>query len=318
MKIIYSSYFKTILVIIIILLGIFPVKHVSAQSWYSTNWLFRRPISIINSGTTVLSDYQVKVTLNNSFNFMNTNANGNDIRITLEDGITEIPFWIEEWNSGIQATIWIRVPNIPTSGSTIYMYYGNAIANSASNGISTFRFFDDFESWNATPGSTGWEDKASVPSSLTDQTSAVYNGKIYSIGGYANSPGNPENKNYEYDPDMDTWTEKAPMPTARSGMLGIEFNGKIYVFGGVTGVGTATGVNKNEVYDPATNTWDTTKSIIPTGLADEGIMGVRVGNKIHLFHLSSHYEYDPALDTYTLKSSMPTSRYWCTCALVGS
>ena len=174
--------------------------------WYNADWSFRRPVSIPNSGSTVLTDYQVKITLNSTFDFANTNNNGNDIRITLEDGTTEIPFWIEEWNAGSSATIWARVPTIPTSGTAIYLYYGNANAIAASNGNTTFRFFDDFESWNAAPGSSGWSDKASLPTPQADGTSAVYNDKMYYIGGYNNGPTDPKNKNYCYDPSTDTWS----------------------------------------------------------------------------------------------------------------
>ncbi|MBK7212906.1 MAG: DUF2341 domain-containing protein [Bacteroidales bacterium] len=204
------------------------------------------------------------------------------------------------------------------TGTSLFLYYGNSWAGSVSDGPSTFRFFDDFETWNATAGSTGWTDLASLPEPIADQTSAVVDGKIYSFGGYAEGPTDPVDDSYCYDPTNDSWTQKTPMPTPRWGMVGVEFDGKIYVFGGLTGIGTATGVAKNEVYDPVTDTWDTTKNAIPVGLADEGVMAVKVGTKIHLFLLSAHYEYDPATDTYTPKASMPTPRYWSTCALVNN
>ncbi|MBK7031577.1 MAG: DUF2341 domain-containing protein [Bacteroidales bacterium] len=299
----------------------FTINNISCvgRSWYDAGWAYRRAVSITNSGSTMLTDYQVKFTLNNSaFNFSQANLDGSDVRITLADGVTEIPYWIEEWDTTNQAILWVRIPNIPTTGTTIFMYYGNTQAGSMSDGVATFRFFDDFEDWSTSPGSSGWTDKADLPVPIADQTSAVWNGKIFSIGGYGNGPTDPKNENFEFDPVSNSWTAKTAMPTSRWGMVAVEFDGKFYVFGGLKGVGTATGVNKNEVYDPVTDSWDTTKSVIPSGLADEGVMGIRVGTKIHLFHLSSHYEYDPANDTYTAKSSMPTPRYWCTSALIGS
>ena len=48
-----------------------------------------------------------------------------DIRLTSSDGTTLIPFWIESWVYPTSATIWVKVPSIPISGTTVYVYYGN-------------------------------------------------------------------------------------------------------------------------------------------------------------------------------------------------
>ena len=118
---------------------------VSAQ-W--EGWAYRRTIAVSNPSIAELTNFQVKIDLSNltpAFNFANTNSDGSDLRITSDDQVTEIPFWIEEWNAvGNTATIWVKVPSIPTTGTTIYLYYGNTTATSASNGTNTFNFFDDF------------------------------------------------------------------------------------------------------------------------------------------------------------------------------
>ncbi|NVO20150.1 MAG: DUF2341 domain-containing protein [Bacteroidetes bacterium] len=317
MKIKYSFTSKALKSLMIITFNLLLFSNLSAQGWYDANWFYRRPVSVSNSGSGILTDYQVKITLPGSFDFGNTNANGSDIRVTTSDGTSEIPFWIETWNAGSGATIWAKVPSIPISGTTIYIYYGNPSAISLSDGHSTFRFYDDFETPNPSAG-TGWSQKANLPTNIADQTAASYNGKIYSIGGYGNGPTDSKNKNYEYDPTADTWTEKAPMPTHRWGMIAVEFNGKIFVFGGSYGNWDTTNVYKNEVYDPATNTWDISKANIPAGLGGHGIMGLKYGNKIHLFRMGYHYEYDPLTDTYTQKSGLPTPRVWGTCATVNN
>jgi hypothetical protein len=47
--------------------------------------------------------------------------------------------------SAPQATVWIKVPSLAAGGSeTVYMYYGNPTASSASDGNAVFDFFDDF------------------------------------------------------------------------------------------------------------------------------------------------------------------------------
>jgi hypothetical protein len=60
---------------------------------------------------------------------------GSDIRIAASDGISLIPFWIEEWNpAATTASIWVRVPTIPTTGTTVYIYYGNPTPTAPSAG----------------------------------------------------------------------------------------------------------------------------------------------------------------------------------------
>ena len=299
-----------------IIVGLLFTEAAISQDWYNASWQYRRLVTISNPAGTALTDYQVLISLDNTFDFSKVKADGSDILLTTSDGTTMIPFWIESWNAiALEAKIWTKVPSIPTGGTTVYLYYSNPSGTSLSDGLSTFRFFDDFESWTGIPPSA-WEDKAPMPTAIADQTSAVYNGKLYTFGGYGNGPGNPQNKNYEYDPATNIWTEKTPMPTARWGMAAVEFDGLIYVFGGSISSG-AGNIDKNEAYDPLTNSW-TTKAVIPTNLARQGVMGVKFGNKIHLFYESYHYEYDPATDAYTQKANVPIPRMWCTSAVVGS
>jgi N-acetylneuraminic acid mutarotase len=280
-----------------------------------TGWAFRRTITINNTSGSTLTDFQVKINLGNlspEFNFDNAKPDGSDLRFAASDEVTQIPFWIEKWNPLVDsAEIWVKVPSIPNTGTNIYLYYGNSAATSHSNGTNTFQFFDDFESWNTTP-SSAWQDRAQLPTASADLTTAVYDGKLYSFGGYGTSSNNYLNTVYEYNPTTNLWTVKTPMPTARWGMVAVEFNGLIYVFGGQ---GTAN--NKNEVYDPANNTW-TTRTNIPSGLAQQGLMGIKFGDKIHLFYQSYHYEYDPVGDSYVQKSNVPKQRTWSTSAVVGS
>ena len=106
-----------------------------------------------NTGGTILTDFQVKITLDSSFDFSKAKTDGSDVRITTDDGITLIPYWIEAWdNIGKQAIIWVKVPSIPVSGTVIILYYGNIDAISASNGSATFKFFDDFTNGDVSSG----------------------------------------------------------------------------------------------------------------------------------------------------------------------
>ncbi|HCY75889.1 MAG TPA: hypothetical protein DHV28_08195 [Ignavibacteriales bacterium] len=115
-----------------------------------TGWAYRRTIAVDNNSGSTLTDFQVKISLNSSnFTFAHAKSDGSDLRITSSDGITELPFWIESWNAvDAQANIWVKVPSIPNTGTTIYLYYGNTSATASSNGTNTFNFFDDFSTYD--------------------------------------------------------------------------------------------------------------------------------------------------------------------------
>ena len=84
------------------------------------------------------------ITLDNSFDFSKANIDGSDLRFTDADGTTLLSYWIEDWNPGSQlAKIWIKIPSIPLASSTVYLFYGNNVATSLSDGSSTFILFDD-------------------------------------------------------------------------------------------------------------------------------------------------------------------------------
>jgi len=158
-----------------------------------------------------------------------------------------------------------------------------------------------------------WTAKKPMPTAREGLGVAVVNGKIYSIGGLNNDTNLTVNE--EYDPIMDTWKTKEPMPTARSGFAIAAFQSKIYVIGGTTGTSDASGfTGKNEVYDPATDTWET-KAAMPTPRAD--LCASVVNGSIYLIGGKEYWEgslnheldvtevYDPATDTWTTAASMP-------------
>jgi len=60
-----------------------------------------------------------------------------DIRFTDSDATTLLNYWIESGCNSASTKIWVKVPSIPASSTkTIYVYYGNPSATSASNGDS--------------------------------------------------------------------------------------------------------------------------------------------------------------------------------------
>ena len=145
---------RTILVLMTCSLS---TQFLTAQNWYNTDWSYRIPVTITHPGTTSLTDYQVEISLDNTFNWADLNSDTTDIRFTGSDGVTPLDFWVEEWTHSTSALIWVKVPAIAAgTNTTIYFYYGNdnPSVTSASNGENTFAFFDGFngedlsEKWN--------------------------------------------------------------------------------------------------------------------------------------------------------------------------
>jgi len=118
-------------------------------AWWDETWLYRKAVNITNSSGENLTDFQVAITLDTAslISAGKMQSDCDDIRITDINGKL-LPHWIEENNPGCNASntkIWTKVPSIPDSGATVYIYYGNQSAQNYENGDEVFEFFDDFD-----------------------------------------------------------------------------------------------------------------------------------------------------------------------------
>ncbi len=190
-KKIKQSKLLSILLVILLLVQILggvlfypPLEEAYANdvSWYNSSWLYRKPITIDNTGNANdLTNYQVKITLSSSnFDFSKAQSNGEDLRFTNSNGTTLFDYWIESYdNSGQTAIAWVEISSISASSTkTIYIYYGNSSASSASNGDNTFVFFDDFSS-DGELSAAQWDDHAESPVFAHALGSVVKDGDTY-------------------------------------------------------------------------------------------------------------------------------------------
>ncbi|TFF97114.1 MAG: DUF2341 domain-containing protein [Promethearchaeota archaeon] len=114
--------------------------------WWNYSWQYRVPIDVASTNGD-LTDYQVCIDIELTEWYENgyLNETGKDIRFTNSSG-QELGFWIKNMNvTGGNSTIWVKIPDLKTTGTRIYMYMGNPDAISGSNGEDAFDFFDDFE-----------------------------------------------------------------------------------------------------------------------------------------------------------------------------
>jgi len=172
------------------------------------------------------------------------------------------------------------------------------------------------------PATDTWTTKTSMPTPRQGLEANVVSDKIYLIGGvrYVGGLLHLEfDENEVFDPPTDSWTTKAPLPTAVWGYSSTVVDNKIYLIGG--GNKTSDGtfpVTLNQVYNPATNTWNFGQSV-PIGLwhADAGATtGVLAPKRIYVLggaYYSVAYNltqrYDPEANTWTTGTPIPTPRY---------
>ena len=149
------------------LVGIFDSDSLEYyHPWWNSSWNYRRSITIIEHSGKNLTDYQVLLDIDYDSDMQ---SDFDDLRFTWLNESSgneeEIPYWIEEKIDGTSASVWIKIPHIPASGTaTVYMYYGNPSVTDESNPDDVFEFFDDFEGtslntskWNVISGNLGTE-----------------------------------------------------------------------------------------------------------------------------------------------------------------
>ncbi len=107
-------------------------------TFYGSCWAYYRDINVSNPSGTELYNVQLAIDLNSdNFDFSHANPDGSDLRFY--DGTTELNYWIDYWDSSSNtARVWVLIPDLPASGTTIRMYYGNPSATSESNADNVF------------------------------------------------------------------------------------------------------------------------------------------------------------------------------------
>ena len=180
-----------------------------------------------------------------------------------------------------------------------------------------------------------WSKAAPFPEPEEELYGTVVNGKLYVVGGFgftpagatAPPPGNnvgpcfscPPGLVYEYDPGADKWTKKKPIPVRVHHQAQAGYNGKLYIFGGcVRAISGEGGTTNAWEYDPVADAY---KALAPIPGKRCSPQAEEVGGKIYLIGGLEPMEngmgtrvtgrnqmYDPATNTWTERSPMPTSR----------
>jgi len=176
--------FFFLLISIVVLWKFVLPNHKVEASWWNDGWNYRKAVSISNTSGSNLTDFQVSLSIGTSALIASgkMQSDCDDIRITDING-NLLPFWIHpDFPCNTDTTkIFVKVPSIPTSDATIFLYYGNTSASSNQNPLEVFDLWDDFTDANL--NSNKWN---------TTGTSAT--GSVTVINGYA-SLNNTSNAN---------------------------------------------------------------------------------------------------------------------------
>ena len=174
---------------------------VSSGAWYNEAWNYRKSV-IINAGefgTPTYYQVQIPVTYDSDMQ-----ADFDDIRFTDLDGVTLLDFWLESKTDSTSAVFWVEV--IDNLGFfvdvTIYMYYGNDVVSSASNGTATFLMYEDWASESV---------RSEVWDIVTPDGSVSYNAAGASHGTIAKFEANNGAFAYKITSDYDTASPIAVM-----------------------------------------------------------------------------------------------------------
>ena len=187
-----------------------------------------------------------------------------------------------------------------------------------------------------------WSKAAPFPEPEEELYGTVINGKFYVVGGFGfNVPGAtppaaagrgaapatnagpcggcPPGLVYEYDPTADKWTKKKDIPVHVHHQAQAAYNGKLYIFGGCLRAITGEGATANTwEYDPVADSY---KALAPLPVKRCSAQAETVNGKIYVIGGLETFEnglgnrvtgrnemYDPATNTWTARSPMPTSR----------
>ncbi|WP_347273385.1 S8 family serine peptidase [Candidatus Kuenenia sp.] len=184
------------------------------------------------------------------------------------------------------------------------------------------------------------DSRGAMPTAVYRPAVAVHDGKIYAIGGFTLtllSTGQVVNEDADfvqiYDTIADTFSTTTDVngndvgkPTSASNACAAAIDGKIYVAGGYVPTTPPTRLDVLEVYDIASNTWDTTKTPLPKGLS--GASAVALNGMLYVMGGASTttsggfidekelYRYDPVTDSWTQLSPMNTNRSFFGAAVI--
>ncbi len=168
------------------------------------------------------------------------------------------------------------------------------------------------------PATEAWRELAPMPSARGALGVAVYQDRLYAIGGY---DGERNTKAVEvFDPQTNSWSSAASLPTPRDHLAVVTAGSRIYAIGGRPDLDYRHNKGVVEEYDPETDQWrsranlPTPRSGITAGVIDGRIYVL--GGESGTGTFAANEMYIPAADRWQAMAPMPTARHGLGAAVV--
>jgi len=116
--------------------AVYKINNKAQAAWWNDTWQYRKSIGISNSGNS-RSGFVIQLSIDTStlISANKMSKTCNDLRFIGLNG-SELPFYLSNCNSAT-SNVFVKL-DVPSSGTTIYMYYGNPSAENKSDGATTF------------------------------------------------------------------------------------------------------------------------------------------------------------------------------------
>ncbi len=122
------------------------VTALSSAGVLPAGWLYGERLRVAERSGAALYDHQVAVTLNTADLIASGKMRADCGDLRFYQNAAQLDYWLEGGCGTAETRVWVKVSSLPAGGlSDVSMIYGNPSALSASSGLNTFDFFDDFD-----------------------------------------------------------------------------------------------------------------------------------------------------------------------------
>ena len=105
------------------------------MSWYSSNWVYRLPVSINNTSGATTFDATITVPVDSELFWSKVESDGHDVRFTKSDGVTLLAYNRATWNYSDRAAVF-NVDSVTCTSNdataNMFMYFGYSSASDGS------------------------------------------------------------------------------------------------------------------------------------------------------------------------------------------
>jgi len=109
--------------------------------WTDPAWTRMKPVTLTNNAGELLYNYAVHLIVNYDSDMR---PDYGDIRFKHESsGDVSLNYWIESYDTS-SASVWVKIPYLPTGNSLMYLFYGNPSATSQSDFYGVFTDWEEF------------------------------------------------------------------------------------------------------------------------------------------------------------------------------